>query len=268
MRLNVHAGHGADDSKSCGAIGLIKESTEARKVKNEVIRLLKLCGHTVFDTTVDYPNSKNDCINKIVKKCNSNSVDLDMSIHFNSGRNDKKGDGDNAGVEVLIYSSNSKSKPYAERVCKKISELGFDNRGVKYRTNLGVLKTKNPNMLIECCFVDDKDDIDRYNYKTMAKAIVEGILNKKIDDKSNSNISQVSSTTNFKNGDYSGKKARVKVDVLNVRHDRGTNFDIIGKLKKNDIVKLNYCINGWISIEGYKGNKGLGYIHTDYIELL
>ena len=266
MRLNVHAGHGADDSKSCGAIGLIKESTEARKVKNEVIRLLKLDGHTAFDTTVDYPNSKSDCINKIVKKCNSNSVDLDISIHFNSGRNDKKGDGDNAGVEVLIYSSNSKSKPYAERVCQKISELGFDNRGVKYRTNLGVLKTKNPNMLIECCFVDDKDDIDKYNYNTMAKAIVEGILNKSLHQ--NNNTSQCESTGVFRNGDYTGKKARVKVDVLNVRYDRGTNNKVIGKLKKGQVVKLSYCLNGWMSIEGYKGHKGLGYIHTDYIELI
>ena len=40
------------------------------------------------------------------------------------------------------------------------------------------------------------------------------------------------------------------------------------KANKGDIVKLNYCLNGWISIEGYKGNKGLGYVSTDYLELI
>lgn len=44
MRIGVHAGHNPDGKIGCGAIGLIKESTENRNVKNEVIRLLKLAG--------------------------------------------------------------------------------------------------------------------------------------------------------------------------------------------------------------------------------
>lgn len=264
MILNIHAGHGASNSKSCGTIGLINESDENRKVKDEVIRLLKAEGHTVYDTTVDYPTSANDCLNKIVANCNKNSVDLDISIHFNSGANDRVGNGKSTGTEVFVYNSTSKAKPYAERVCKKISALGFKNRGVKYSTKFAVLKTKNPNMLIECCFVDDKDDVKLYDYKSMAKAIVEGILNKEIKDM----VNEPQIGTVFKNGDYTGKKARVIASVLNIRYDRGTQYNIIGKLNKGDIVKLNYCLNGWISIDGYKGNKGLGYINTDYIELI
>ena len=42
MRINIHAGHGASNSKSCGTIGLINESDEARKVKNEVIPPLNI----------------------------------------------------------------------------------------------------------------------------------------------------------------------------------------------------------------------------------
>lgn len=264
MIFNIHAGHGASNSKSCGTIGLINESDEARKVKNEVVRLLKEQGHTVYDTTVDYPTSSQDCLNKIVTNCNKNSVDLDVSIHFNSAANDKVGNGVTTGVEVYLYNSTSKAKPYAERVCKKISALGFKNRGVKYSTKLAVLKTKNPNMLIECCFVDDRDDVKLYDYKSMAKAIVEGILNKEIKDI----VDKPQVSTGFKNGDYTGKKAKVIANVLNVRYDRGTQYDVIGKLNKGDIVKLNYCLNDWISIEGYKGNKGLGYINTNYIELI
>ena len=37
-------------------------------------------------------------------------------------------------------------------------------------------------MLIECCFVDDADDVKIYDYKKMAKAIVEGILDKNIEE--------------------------------------------------------------------------------------
>ena len=76
------------------------------------------------------------------------------------------------------------------------------------------------------------------------------------------------STVTFKNGDYTGKKAKVTANVLNVRYDRGTQYNVIEKLNKDDIVKLNYCLNGWVSIEGYKGNKGLGYVNTDYLELI
>ena len=35
MKINVHAGHNPDGKIACGAVGLIRESTEARKVKKE-----------------------------------------------------------------------------------------------------------------------------------------------------------------------------------------------------------------------------------------
>lgn len=196
MKINVHAGHNADGKVACGAIGLIKESTEARKVKDEVVKQLKALGHTVYDCTVDNASSVSKNLSEIVSKCNAHTVDLDISIHFNSGRNDKKGDGDNAGVEVYLYNSSSKAKSYAENVCKAVSSLGFDNRGVKYSTGLYVLKnTKAPAMLIECCFVDDADDIKLYNYKTMAAAIVKGIIGKTVSTSSTSSTTASASKT-------------------------------------------------------------------------
>lgn len=180
-KFNVHSGHGKQDSKSCGAIGLIQESVENRLVKDEVIRLLKAEGHTVYDCTVDYPTSAADCVNKQVANCNKNSVDLDISIHFNAGRKDQVGDGKTGGVEVLVANTTGSKQNYAKRVCTSVSKLGYNNRGVKVTTSLGYLnRVKNQCILIECCFVDDKDDIKKYNYKTMAKAIVEGILDKTI----------------------------------------------------------------------------------------
>lgn len=176
MIINVHAGHNPDGKKACGAIGLIKESTEARNVKNEVIRLLQLLGHEVHDCTVDDGSNQADVLTKIVKKCNERTVDLDVSIHFNSGANDKSGNGKTTGTEVYCYNASSKSVAFAKKTVDAIAQLGFKNRGVKYNSKLYVLKkTKSPAMLIECCFVDDADDIKLYDAASMAKAIVYGI---------------------------------------------------------------------------------------------
>ena len=176
MRINCHAGHLPDGMVGCGAIGLIKESTEARKVKNEVVRMLKELGHTVYDCTTESGTGQNDALYRIVKKCNANNnIDLDVSIHFNAGANDKSGNGKSCGVEVYCYDEGTKE--VATRICNAISDLGFKNRGVKYNQGFYVLrKTKAPAILIECCFVDDKDDVKLYDYKTMAEAIVKGIV--------------------------------------------------------------------------------------------
>lgn len=48
MKINIHAGHNPDNKIACGAIGLIKESTENRRVKNKVISYLRKQGNTVF----------------------------------------------------------------------------------------------------------------------------------------------------------------------------------------------------------------------------
>ena len=181
MKLNIHAGHNPDGKIACGAVGLLKESTEARKVKSEVIKLLKQLGHTVYDCTVDNGTSSQDVLNRIIAKCNNHIVDLDVSIHFNAGAKDSSGNGQTAGTEAYIYSGNSKAKNSATAICKAIAELGFKNRGVKVNSNLYFLrKSKSPAVLIECCFVDDKDDTTLYNYQKMAEAIVYGITGQRV----------------------------------------------------------------------------------------
>lgn len=183
MRINIHAGHNPKGKVGCGAIGLIDESTENRNVIRELKAILEKEGHKVVDCTCDNGTSVGDIITKIANKSNANPCDLDISIHFNAGANDKVGNGKSCGTEVLIYNTSSNKEAIAKRVCERISKLGYRNRGVKIRTDLSLLKkTKAPCILIECCFVDDKDDIDLYNAKTMAKAIAEGVLNKTIAD--------------------------------------------------------------------------------------
>ena len=91
MKINVHAGHNPKGKVACGAIGLLDESTENRNVVKELKAILEAEGHIVYDCTCDNGTSVSDVINKIAAKSNSNNVDLDISIHFNSGANDKTG---------------------------------------------------------------------------------------------------------------------------------------------------------------------------------
>lgn len=172
-KYNVHGGHSLYVR---GAVGIIDEVTEDRKVKNKVIELLRAAGHEVYDCTDDNGRTQNDNLCSIVAKCNSHSVDLDISIHLNSGRNDYAGDNSTGGVEVYGY--NTEVSEIGSRICEKISAaLGIRNRGFKTNTGLYVLKhTKSKAILIECCFVDDKDDTDRWDADKCAKSIVEGIL--------------------------------------------------------------------------------------------
>lgn len=173
---NIHAGHCPQDKGAYGAVGILKESVEDRLVKDEVIRLLRQQGHTVYDCTVDYSTTQSGCLQGIVNKCNQHIVALDVSIHLNSGRNDYAGDGNTGGTEVFNYDSRTSS--VSDRICNNISNaLGIRNRGSKYTKNLYVLNnTKNLAILIECCFVDDRDDADKWNYKKCAHAIASGIL--------------------------------------------------------------------------------------------
>lgn len=170
MKFNVHGGH---NSHVTGASKYLNELNEDRKVKNEVIRLLKAQGHTVYDCTDDNGTTQNANLSNIVKKCNAHSVDLDVSIHLNAGGG--------TGVEAYIYPGSS-SKDEAARICSKVaSALGIRNRGVKTSSTLYVLKhTKAPAILVECCFVDSTTDRDKWNATKCAKAIVEGILNKTV----------------------------------------------------------------------------------------
>lgn len=169
---NVHAGHCPQGKGASGAVGLLQESVEDRKVKNRVISALKNAGHTVYDCTCEENTTQSGCLKKIVAKCNAHSVDLDASIHLNAGGG--------SGVEVWCY--DSKTAPIASQICVNVSNaLGIPNRGVKYSKSLYVLKhTKAPALLVECCFVDSQNDYSKWNADKCGDAIASAIAGKTV----------------------------------------------------------------------------------------
>lgn len=172
----VRGGH---TEKATGANGLINELTEDRKIKDAVIKYLKLSGETVLDCTPPANanlNAKTDLAYG-VNKANEWGADYFISCHLNNAYNSYDGA---IGTEVCVYNTYD----MAQRVVNKIASLGFINRGQKVRTGLYELKnTAMKAMIIETCFVEATKDVALYKSvgsDTIGKMIVEGLLNKTI----------------------------------------------------------------------------------------
>lgn len=215
-KYNVHAGHAAAGKKYCGAVSLLNESRENRLIAKEIINLLKAAGNTVYDCTVDSGISQANVLSKIAKKCNAHTVDFDLSIHLNSGRKDKKGDKKVGGFEVWLTDTGKGKGDLASRIRKEMKALGFTDRGTKKTSGLYILNhTKAPALLLEICFVDDKDDYNLYKevgYKKIAQAVVTGITGKKVSTSSGASTGyKVGSTYTLQSG-------------MRVRTGAGTNY--------------------------------------------
>ena len=270
MIFNIHAGHNPDGKTACGAVGIVKESTEVRAIAAKVIEKLRAAGHTVYDCTVNDGTSQNDVLSKIVTKCNTHTVDLDISIHLNSGRNDYVGDGSIGGTEVFCYSTTSSAKPYAQKVAREISALGFRLRDdsipddIKTSSSLYVLKhTKAPAMLIEPFFVDDKDDIDLYQKvggaEGIANAIVKGLTGAAAPSSSASTAAPstsaqasapvISSTSTSTRSEVWGV---LTGNSVNVRKGPGTNYGIVGQVNKGQRVRIWKESGNWYMVDNDK----------------
>ena len=176
MKIAIRGGHCPN---ATGAKGIIDELTEDRKVKDSVIKYLRMLGYDVLDVTPPDYTSSNVDLYYGVSKANGWSADLFISIHFNNAFDTYKG---SLGSEVCVYSSFDT----AQRVVNGLASLGFKNRGQKIRTGLYELKNAAMKaMIIEVCFVEATSDVSLYNklgYDLIGKTIAQSIANKKIEN--------------------------------------------------------------------------------------
>ena len=172
MKIAVRGGH---CPKATGAKGIIDELTEDRKVKDSVIKYLRMLDHEVLDVTPpDNTTTVAADLQYGVNKANAWGADLFVSIHFNKAYDSYNGP---LGSEVCVYSLFDT----AQRVVNGLASLGFRNRGQKIRTGLYELRNSAmKSIIIEVCFVEDTVDVNLYNklgYDLIAKTIAESIAN-------------------------------------------------------------------------------------------
>jgi len=164
MRFVISSGHGKFVR---GAKGLIDEVDEARRVVSKVAALLEENGHQVVTFHDNTSTTQNQNLQTIVNFHNSQTRDMDISVHFNAYVPTEGA----RGTEVL-YVTQDKA---AQKVVNAIALAGhLVNRGIKKRTDLYFLnKTNKPALLFEICFVDAADDVKNYqqHFDTICQAI-------------------------------------------------------------------------------------------------
>ncbi|MDQ0150554.1 peptidoglycan-binding protein [Eubacterium multiforme] len=188
MKIAVRGGH---NFSVPGASGIISETREDRKVKDSLIKYLRLAGQDVLDVTP--PDSCNTVSKDLaygVNKANNWGADLYIPIHFNNCYNHYNGA---IGAEVYVY---SKSFSQAKAAMSALAEMGFKNRGVKSDPHLYDLRKSNMDaMLLEICFVEATEDVELYRKlgpDEVARRIAQKICSKSI---SSSNSSKQSHST-------------------------------------------------------------------------
>ena len=165
MRIVVNAGH-TKLGKGVGAYKYLSESREVRRIAYHLMYLLAGTNHEVIPAVFDVSN---DNLKEAVKLSNDKKADLFISVHLNAGGGE--------GVECFTWKG--KKLAQATNICKNIAALGYKNRGVKDGSHLYVINKTNADteaILVECCFVDNQKDVEKYNAYKMAQAIYDAIV--------------------------------------------------------------------------------------------
>ena len=167
MIIGLDMGHtlqGAD----YGAVGYLKESECTREIGNEFKKKAEALGHKVIVCSIDGgAKDLNDSLSKRVANANRQYLDLFLSIHLNSGGG--------TGVETYCVAKGGKAEQCANKVQNAMVKSGYKDRGAKTANFYVLRKTNAPAVLVECGFVDSKEDCNLYNPDKIAGALVEAI---------------------------------------------------------------------------------------------
>ena len=172
-KIAIFAGHGGSDP---GAVGNgLRESDLNLAVSNAATSILRGWGYQVINNrTTDVNRS----ITADANLANANRVDAVVEIHQNSNPGTP-----GTGSEVFYsIKDTGRGRQLAEAILQRLVALGFRNRGVKTMVNasgqdaLGIIRLTNmPAVLVECAFINNPEDMARFDANRVAMAIAEGV---------------------------------------------------------------------------------------------
>lgn len=173
MKIGLRGGH----SPNCkGAIGLMDEQAEVRKIYDELALMLKSAGHIVVDCNSDASTAAGE-LSEGTNKANTAKCDIYITLHMNAAGSAAE------GTEVWLYdASNQQTSKIATAICSNFASKDFANRGVKYSTGYHDLNASAmPAMIVEVLFCTNVNDVMRYK-KLGAKGTAE-LIARAIDGK-------------------------------------------------------------------------------------
>ncbi len=172
-KIAVFAGHGGDQAGASYNGYLEKDVNLA--VSNALTEILRSRGYTVINNrTTDVNRS----IVNDARMANEQGVDAVVELHMNANEGEPF-----TGTEVY-YSvfDQGTGRRLAQAIVDNIAALGFVNRGIKTRVNsagqdyFGIIRlTRAPAVLVEMAFLNNPDDMARFNVDEVANAIANGI---------------------------------------------------------------------------------------------
>ena len=172
-KIAVFAGHGGSDF-GARANGLVEKDINLA-VSNAVSAILRGWGYTVLNNrTTDVERS----ITADANMANNNRVDALVEIHQNSNEG-APGSGSEAFYSIR---DTGRAATLARAILQQMAGLGFRNRGAKTQVNasgqdaFGILRLTNmPAVLMETAFINNPQDMARFDVQKVAMAIAEGV---------------------------------------------------------------------------------------------
>lgn len=184
MKIAINVGHSILKGGLCtSANGIVNEYQYCKTLGPVLADTLRKEGHTV-DVIIcperEFTSKRQEQSYKL-SRINGKGYNLVIELHLNSSDNKNA-----KGVETIYHQNSARGKTYAERIEKKISELGIVSRGAKKQTEFDqksfyiLSGTDCPAVIIESFFCTNKIEVDlvsKLGNDAIATKISEGILN-------------------------------------------------------------------------------------------
>lgn len=185
MKIFIDAGHNFSGGDTGAQGNGLREQDITFMIADKLKKLFINGGHNVKmsrnSLSENIGGTVSESINRRASMSNEWDAELFISIHCNASGG--------KGTETLVYSKGGSAFNYAQKIQKNIVQnLKTVDRGVKVRTDLGVLKLTNcPAILIETAFIDNANDSvllkDRQN--EFARSIYEAVTGDSSESKKN-----------------------------------------------------------------------------------